>query len=114
LRNTKERAVERIGREDLAAHAREPIDPFPKILGLDRDQDPHLRRDLDHASRPPSARVQRHDVRQGEATDPQTGLPAGVELDDTLGPGCGVTAASSTKVGGPATSWGRRPVRHAP
>ena len=39
---------EGIRREHLATDAREPIDAFAEIDGLDADEDPHLGRDLDH------------------------------------------------------------------
>jgi hypothetical protein len=38
-----------VGREDRVADAREAVDPAAEIHGLDGDQNPHLRRDLNHA-----------------------------------------------------------------
>jgi hypothetical protein len=40
-----------IRRQRLPAQPAEPIDPLPEIHGLDRDQDTHLRGQLDHDSR---------------------------------------------------------------
>lgn len=46
----EERAIERIGLEGLPAESGEAIDALTKIDGLDRQQDPHLRGDLDHGA----------------------------------------------------------------
>src|SRR6516165_8092419 len=55
----EQRARERVGVEHLPADPREPVDPLAKILRLHRDQDPHLRRELNHASTPAIARASR-------------------------------------------------------
>src|SRR6266705_5575087 len=53
----EQRPAEGISVEDLAADAGQPVNPFPKILGVDGHQDAHLRGDLDHASMPAMARL---------------------------------------------------------
>jgi len=47
------------------------INPFAKILGLDRDQDPHLACDLDHESAPAIARLSPRDP-QLQTVQPNT------------------------------------------
>jgi len=53
----EQRAAERVGRKDLPTDAREAVDALPKILRVDRHQNPHLRGDLNHASAPASIRL---------------------------------------------------------
>src|SRR6187549_3962658 len=47
----KQSAAERIGFELLAAELRQSIDALAEVDRLNRQEDPHLRSDLDHALR---------------------------------------------------------------
>src|SRR2546425_2096052 len=55
----EQRPAEGINVEDVAADAREAINPLSKILSLDGHQNPHLRCELDHASTPAITRLSR-------------------------------------------------------
>src|SRR5262245_53873135 len=61
--------AERIGVEHLPADAREAVDALAKILRLHRDQDAHLRRDLNHDAAPASCRT---NAARSESASPWT------------------------------------------
>jgi hypothetical protein len=44
----KERTTQRVAGKSLTTKGGQTVDAFAKINGLNRDQDPHLRSDLDH------------------------------------------------------------------
>jgi len=50
ISENEDRAAERILRELDTTKASEPVDSLSKIGGFDCDEDPHLRRDLNHRS----------------------------------------------------------------
>ena len=86
----------------LPAQPGQRVDPLPEIDRLDRHQNPHLRRDLDHAPRPQTTRLSA--TRSGSAApvswsrsrSPREAL----HLDEAHSAGGGGAASTSTNDGG--------------
>ena len=62
---------ERVHGQLLANHLRQTIDAPPEVDRRDRDQDPHLRRHLEHGSRPATART---NVASSQVHKPDTSM----------------------------------------
>src|SRR5229473_602205 len=100
----KERPAQRVTQEHLPTQSRQPIDAFAEIHRLDRQQDAHVRGDLDHKRRRRNS-CTTHSSSLGLALGrrrikraPEAWTTSTVPPSPT--PRAGAGAGSSTKLGG--------------